>query len=311
MTNVSYNNGFENKKSLNEQVNDIINGKGSRKAKMDALVKLGFMPNEISFILPVVPSVPTTPRFRYTFGVEIETAGMNKSLFINTAEANGLSVYDHMGQYAGCHVDINRFKLVPDGSIQGYNPAECVTPALDGNTNGFAQLKACCDALNLSGAQANYSCGLHVHIGAAGMTGEQYVNVFKNYQRLEAVIDSFMARSRRGSNCQWAHSLRGHDFNNCHNVDDVVLEFNGDRYQKVNPCSYGRHKTIEFRQHQGSTNYTKIKNWVNFCAKLVAYSMNNVLDSYITSIDEIPFLNATEKRYFKGRAEALSGSQAA
>ena len=80
---------------------------------------------------------------------------------------------------------------------------------------------------------------------------------------------------------------------------------NGDRYFKVNACSYSRHKTIEFRQHQGSTDFTKIKNWVNFCAKLVAWSKKNRLENEVTSIDEIPFLTKTEKNFFKSRAEVL------
>lgn len=309
MTKYTNSNGFDNKKSLSEQVSEIVNSKATRKDKVDALVKLGFMPNEIQFVLPVVPRVPSQPKFKFTFGVEIETAGMDKYTFLSLARESGLSVYDHLSCYAGCHTDIAQFKLVPDGSISGENAAECVTPALNGDKNGYKSLELCCKALNESGAAVNCSCGLHVHIGAAGMSGEQYVNVFKNYKRLEAVIDSFLAPSRRNS--QWAKSLRGYDFNDCHNVCDVCDKMNDDRYHKVNPCSYARHRTIEFRQHQGSTNFVKIKNWVNFCAKLVAYSMNNVLTSDISSVDEIPFLNATEKRYFKSRVEVFAGSQAA
>ena len=81
---------------------------------------------------------------------------------------------------------------------------------------------------------------------------------------------------------------------------------NGNRYFKVNACSYSRHRTIEFRQHQGSTDFEKISNWVNFCAKLVAWSKKNVLSSEASSIDEIPFLTAKEKSFFKSRAEVLA-----
>ena len=31
----------------------------------------------------------------------------------------------------------------------------------------------------------------------------------------------------------------------------------GDRYHKVNLEAYSRHKTVEFRQHSGTTNFTK------------------------------------------------------
>ena len=92
----------------------------------------------------------------------------------------------------------------------------------------------------------------------------------------------------------------------CLTKNEVLSVMRGNRYFKVNACSYSRHHTIEFRQHQGSTDFEKISNWVNFCAKLVAWSKKNVLSSEISSIDEIPFLTAKEKSFFKSRVEALA-----
>ena len=79
--------------------------------------------------------------------------------------------------------------------------------------------------------------------------------------------------------------------------------FYGDRYYKVNAESYTRHKTIEFRQHQGSTNYKKIEMWVKFCAKLVGWSRNNVFTS-----EDIPFLNKEEKAFFQSRKDAFAAN---
>jgi hypothetical protein len=78
------------------------------------------------------------------------------------------------------------------------------------------------------------------------------------------------------------------------------------RYYKINPISYLRHGTIEFRQHQGSTSYEKISKWIEFCVKLVDWSRENRLTDYVRTIDEIPFLNAAEKRYFKARKEQFN-----
>ena len=204
------------------------------------------------------------------------------------------------------------FKFVSDSSIsrtqgQEGEPIECVSPVLD-NNDGFGKLKKCCESLNAAGAYVNRSTGLHVHIGAQNLNGEQYVNVFKNYQKLENVIDSFMAPSRRNS--RWAKSLWRFDFSDCYSPEGVELRMH-DRYFKVNPESYSRHNTIEFRQHQGSTDFTKIKNWVNFCAKLVQWSMSNVFESEVTSIDEIPFLTKTEKNFFKRRQSEFASRAAA
>lgn len=70
--------------------------------------------------------------------------------------------------------------------------------------------------------------------------------------------------------------------------------------------SYSRHKTIEFRQHQGTTDYKKILNWVMFCGKLVEWSKKNRLTANVTSVDELPFLTAAEKKFFKARIAELA-----
>lgn len=201
------------------------------------------------------------------------------------------------------------FKIVSDSSVGGdVDPNEVVSPVLNGNTNGMATLKKAIKSLDAVGARVNSTCGLHVHIGAAKLTGEQYVNVFKNYQKLERLIDSFMAPSRRG-NCRWAASLLDKDFSNCRGNYDIRRNvFHGDRYYKVNAESFARHKTIEFRQHQGSTNYKKIEMWVKFCVKLVGWSRNNVFTSEVMNIEDIPFLNKEEKAFFQSRKDAFAAN---
>lgn len=307
MTTSVINNGFGNSKSLSEQINDIKAAKMSRRDKIEALIKLGIRENEISFILPAIHREPAQPRFTFTFGVEIECV-MPRMRFEAVANATGVNYefesYNHRD---------NReyFKFVTDGSLcrstgREGDPIECVSPVLDGTKTGFDKLQACCGALNAAGAYVNRSTGLHVHIGASEMTGEQYVNVFKNYKALEAVIDSFMAPSRRDN--WYAATLRDHNFDHCHSVASVRNEMCCDRYHKVNCESYGRHRTIEFRQHQGTTNFKKIQMWVRFVSKLVAYSMNNVIAT-CNSIDEIPFLNASEKAYFKARKAAFEAGR--
>lgn len=286
-------------KSLNEEIQDIKTGKGSKTSKKEALIKLGLRKHEIDIILSDLPK-QVTERFKFTFGVEIECL-VASSLMRECATRNAMPF-----QYEGYnHTDNNHYyKFVSDSSIRGENPIECVSPVLTGKV-GIKSLENCCKALNEANAQVNVSTGLHVHIGAQNLSDEAYVNVFKNYQKLESVIDTFMARSRRENNSQWCRSLQGKDFSFCTSKNDVYDVMSGNRYYKVNACSYSRHRTIEFRQHQGSTDFEKISNWVNFCAKLVAWSKKNVLQTEVTSIDEIPFLTVKEKSFFKQRAEIL------
>lgn len=287
--------GF-NKKSLSEQVNEVRESMMSKDAKCKALIKLGFTPYEVEFVLRDSQS-----KFGFTFGVEIECL-MMRTRFVERANANGMAY-----QYQGYNHTDNRsyYKFVSDSSIHGDNPIECVSPILDGNDNGFESLKNCCNTLNQAGAKVNRSTGLHVHIGVSGMTDKWFVNIFKNYQILEQTIDTFMAPSRRRDYNGFCKSLVGFDFNfGCNTIADIQRRLNS-RYFKVNPMSINRHGTIEFRQHQGSTDFEKISNWVRFCAKLVEWSAKNVLNYEVTSIDAIPFITESEKAFFKSRAEAL------
>lgn len=297
-------NGFEfaNTKSLNEQIEDVKKSKLSRVEKMVALKSFGLLDREITLILNSdLPKGVFNKRFAYTSGVELECYNANTNNLINAGVENGLEI--HSEGYN--HTDNKTyFKLVPDGSISGNEPNEMVSPILKG-CKGLKAIENACKALNTIGARVNKTCGFHVHIGAESLTGEQYVNVFKNYQKLERVIDTFMAPSRRENNAFYCGSLLQKDFTNCHSVLDVQDVANG-RYYKINPLSYNRHKTLEFRQHQGTTNYKKISNWIKFCAKLVGWSRFNVLEKEVTSVNDIPFLNKAEKAFFCARVNEFN-----
>ena len=294
---------------LASQVNEIHNAPISDFEKRRAFIEIGLCNDDLRslygdrYIRPARPLIINANGRGLTFGVEIECL-VPRTAIARTAQENGVRI-----AYEGYnHTDNTEYyKFVTDSSITDENGSrpvdgiECVSPILHYDGQGLESLKKATDALVRAGARVNKSTGLHVHIGAQNLTGEQIVRVYKNYQRLEDLIDSFMAPSRRSS--RWAQSLRGYDFTYCSNAHDVTLALHHDRYHKVNPCSYGRHTTIEFRQHGGSVNYEKISKWVSFCAKLVAFSMTREITPDVTSIEDIPFLNDAEKRFFNARAE--------
>ena len=289
--------------TFTESINEIKNSKSTRTQKRDALIKLGLRPNE-AYELMLTWTAPATPResaFTSAFGVEIECINCQRDEMVEAATRQGLNC-----RFAGyTHTTTPYFKLVTDSSLSGNNPLECVTPVLKGNS-GMNDLKKCCFALAEIGATVNRSCGLHVHVDARNLTAEAYCNTFVNYMYLEEAIDKFMANSRRGSNSRWAASLKPFaGLLTAQNQSDVYAVLR-DRYFKVNPEAYNRHKTIEFRQHQGSTDYTKISAWVKFLIKLVGWSRKNRLTKPVTEIDDIPFINASEKSYFKTRANAFN-----
>lgn len=293
-------------KSLKEQVEEVMNSKMSYTAKKQTLLKIrGLRPGDVNLIISVA-KMNEGKKFDasgLTFGVELETVGAHYTSIQTVLREKGLQVY-----YAGYshHDEQSAYKLVTDSSLHdpsGNGEIECVTPILKGAA-GRASLKACCEGLDAAGATVNRSCGTHVHIGARDLSDEHYIRIFKNYQKCEQAIDSFLAPSRRGD-AEWCGTLEGHDFSGCRTKDDVYRVLGG-RYFKVNPAAYHAHGTIEFRQHHGTTNYTKIIKWVEFLFALIAWSFDNELDHEVTVIAGLPFLTDSQKRWFENRAAEIA-----
>lgn len=296
-------------KTFADKINGVKNANVDNDEKMKMLLTLGLVKSDCYALFNVWRKEGVTSsglfsyKFKYTFGVEMETYNCRDIDFKAKAQAHGIKAHGSQLRSFYNHEDSkDSYKCVYDSSIDGVYALECVSPIL--NEDGFESLEKACQALRESGAKVNKSCGLHVHIGAAHLTGEQYVNVFNNYKMLENVIDSFMAESRRGNNSRWCRSIKTFDFNNCNSVRDVLNKMDG-RYYKVNPQSFSRHSTIEFRQHQGSINFEKIQHRVRFCANLVEWSRTNKLEYQVDTIDEIKFITDEEKAWFKNRIQEL------
>lgn len=240
---------------------------------------------------------------RFTIGVEIECFNIDKQSVIRALNAQRVKAiatgYNHTDY-------TDTYKLGSDCSISGADSCEVVSPIL----NNLNSLKKVCNVINEAGAQVNRSCGLHVHFGAKDFTIAQWVRIIRNYAALESVIDSFMPMSRRGGNNHYCKSIQTAAQNLVNNgatcMSDIRDAFGYCRYHKVNVEAYSSHKTIEFRHHSGTTDFAKIEMWINFLRGLLEYSINNETLISASSIDEIPFLTAAQKRYFNERRETLN-----
>lgn len=286
-------------KSLSASLEEIKKSGKSLSEKKELCIKLGMRPRDIEYL-------EFTGFFNekcLTFGVEIECDVRRDRI-----EAIGNPAFNFCYERYNHTDNRSYYKFVTDGSVHGDSPIECVSPILDDNADGLKSLETCLRVLNTAGASVNSSCGLHVHVGVGEYAGEEIVNIYKNYQKLERLIDSFMAPSRRGNNAYYADSILGYDYNLCHAPGDITNIMFG-RYFKVNPQAYDRHKTVEFRQHQGSVDYKKISMWVKFCCKLVEWSKKHTLQAEVTSIEEVPFINEEEKRFFAGRINYFASLQ--
>jgi len=193
-----------------------------------------------------------------------------------------------------------------DGSINGPLPCEVVSPVL----KSLKSLKEVCEVITEAGAKVNRSCGLHVHFGASKFTPEQWARIIKNYAAIEEVIDSFMPISRRSDNNHYCKPMwsASNFLDRCFGpmtMNKIFGSVECNRYHKVNPMAYTGHKTIEFRQHSGTTDYKKIKNWIDFLTAFLTWTLKHEEIMTARSIDELPFLNDAQKQYYNNRKNEL------
>lgn len=240
--------------------------------------------------------------FNRRFGVEIEAYNCQMNVLVDALREEGIQVSAESYN----HTTRNHWKLVTDSSLSGNNTFELVSPVLEGEA-GLKELKKVCWVLDACGVKVNASCGLHIHFDAANFSLQTWKNIAISYKHIESVIDKFMPESRR--NNRYCRSLREITEQNINNAQSIIalqeIAFENTRYFKVNPQSYSRHKTIEFRQHAGSINYDKISNWVLFLNGLVTFAQQQPIASG-TALNDIPFLSDEQKSFFRLRTKKLN-----
>lgn len=221
-----------------------------------------------------------------TFGIEIEAYNVDKHVLCGALNAVGIrcfvETYNH-------ETRPNHWKLVPDGSIEGMQSFELVSPPLKGQA-GLAQVHVVCQVLRDHGAKVNKSCGLHVHHDANDLTLKDWKNFCKYYMKYEESMDSLLPWSRRANNNGTSKEGRYEHQNYCQSlrlnfpslaegfaaIDSATdlhslarILCNSDRYYKVNLMAFWRHGTVEVRHHSGTVEYEKIAAWVSLTQGLL------------------------------------------
>lgn len=207
------------------------------------------------------------------FGVELEVLGSSivKELFNRLAIDEGLDVR----RPGYTHMRTAYWKIVPDGSL-GEEGFEVVSPPLQGMA-GLREVEKVCDCLTRAGVTIDATCGLHVHHDAASLSGPELSKLLLLYAKYEPLIDGLVPPSRRGNQALYARSMRIAGYlNRAIEIHDqgqskehlASRVFSG-RYWKINLDAWLRHGTVEFRQHSGTHEYTKVEAWVVLTQALI------------------------------------------
>jgi hypothetical protein len=206
-----------------------------------------------------------------TFGVELECFLPEGGTQRAAAAAVAARIGKPVNVQGYNHSTSPSWKVVGDGSLGDYvRGCEFVSPILRG-TEGLEELAKVCAALTDFGCTVNRKCGLHVHVGVAGMQVPQFSQLIKLYAAFEPVLDAMMPASRRGSTntfCQTMTAIRPQAIDGAVSMAKL-LELVGSRYRKLNLQSYRRYTTVEFRQHSGTLDASKATMWVRLCLRMV------------------------------------------
>jgi hypothetical protein len=206
--------------------------------------------------------------FNRKFGIEIEAYGVSMDRVATALREAGIDCQNEGYN----HTTRNHWKVISDASLNGTQAFELVSPILEGLA-GLAQVETVSRVLTRLRVKINKTCGLHIHFDASGFGLEQMKNIVVNYANYEAIIDSFMPQSRRANNNTYCRSITrlAEQVDGANSINQMV-DLQGTRYQKINLQAYNRHRSIEFRQHSGTIEFEKIKNWIVFLHNLVEYS---------------------------------------
>jgi len=252
-----------------------------------------------------------------TYGIEIECISQKNHGEVAEAinQAFQIAEIDHnavvMGYSHSTNAsNLNRWEIKSDSSIfcnsqfpvparlrrNGYNNGiEIVSPVLKGK-KGLEALEIVCNAIS-DFTTPTASCGLHVHHGIKRNEKKNLYHLIKNWYEAENHFMAILSRSRRHNGyCQrWqtANNLNPYnDFIRWEQAPDSCFDswireqMGSNRYWTLNFQGYILRGAIEFRCHQGTTEYKKIKNWVILTQAFTDKSLKNELNFTITNFEE-------------------------
>ena len=199
----------------------------------------------------------------YAFGVEFEGAGIPRGALAQLLTDAGVPTEAE----AYNHNTSDHFKVVTDGSVQGSNPFELVSPKLFG-AEGFEKVSTLCRTVQQNHGDANASCGLHVHVDAFNCRIADARRLVALWHRIQPVVQFLVPPSRR--NNQFCKPVTPELVARVKAMRSVNELGRLDRYCQLNLSAFGRHGTFEYRIHGGTFNASKVQSWIVFVLLVTA-----------------------------------------
>ena len=227
------------------------------------------------------------------FGIELEITSNKGKTHVANAVTNRLRQVnpDYVCvEESYNHTTRNYWKIVGDASLRGTrgcpNTMEIVSPILKGD-DGKQQLFAVLDALNNTyglEVKVNKSCGVHVHHDLTNWRESRRADFANNMNNLISLVAKYehaiyrlLPESRQRGYCnpvrnqytnynrfdQSSYKARIKTLKRSHQ-NRSVGNIQGGRYSGLNFQNLFTRGSVEYRYHQGSTNFSKLWNWIVF-----------------------------------------------
>ena len=264
------------------------------------------------------------------FGIEIECSST-----ASRAEIAGLIklAFSENNINSGCEVEMyghttrNYWKVTTDSSIHCSNGTnhtmEIVSPILYG-TNGLKELKVVLDAINnkdVCTTKVNKSMGVHVHHDLTSWRNSNRSTFANNMNNLVSLIAKYehclfklLPPSRQGIWCSPVREFMLNYRTNsvCAYTDRIKTlkkihkeghlgsfqrnpRGSGDRYCGLNFVNLFGRGSVEFRYHQGSTNYDKLSNWIVFTQAFIETAEHKKSISYTDAMTRTSVASALRR----------------
>jgi hypothetical protein len=229
------------------------------------------------------------------FGIEIETVGVSRE---ELARAIHRAVGGSPGGITNDYIDWNvvdlrgrTWKIETDGSLWSSDLAHRGTGEIVSPILGYDDIEMLHDvvrAIRSVGAQADSTCGVHIHVGAHAFDAKSLSNLVRIVYKQERLLEHALGVSegRLGRYCKPIDAAFLARLEACRpkSEEEVNRAWYGrrqdapsrrheSRYHGLNLNSYFYRKTIEFRYFNGTVDADKIKAYVQFVLALAAQAL--------------------------------------
>ena len=229
-----------------------------------------------------------------TIGAELEFTGITRSKAAKiVAKFFGTEAEHFGGSYDKYIAEDNTrrvWSVMRDSSIRAENQCqrcELVTPIL--HWSDIETLQQIVRELRRAGAKVNESCGLHVHIGAQGLTAQNIRTLVNTVaSREEILYHALKVHADRKHYCRPTNErfLREVNEKKPATIDELKPVWYGDnrnhdwhyddsRYTILNLHALFTKGTVEFRIFNSTLHAGEVKAAIQFCAALVAFAQKS------------------------------------